>query len=121
MNAVTLFMTDIGITLVVSLLVVVYLRSPLRSILIDLCGTVERADFWATFSHVTLVLVPLIFAMHYRPELSEGRPAIFEVSAQLELALLGLVVSVVVMGLVIGSFIRRTRPNVPPLPSKVAP
>src|SRR5712691_10475000 len=52
----------------VSLIVVAYLRRPLKAILADLCGTAERARFWSAFSNVTLVLVPLIFVMQYRPE-----------------------------------------------------
>ena len=57
MTAVTVFLADVGVTSGVSLIVVAYLRRPLRAILADLCGTAERAKFWSAFSNVTLVLV----------------------------------------------------------------
>ena len=69
MTAVTVFLADVGIASGVSLLVVAYLRRPLKAVLADLCGTVERAKFWSAFSNATLVLVPLIFVLQYRPEL----------------------------------------------------
>ncbi len=110
MTAVTVFLADVGITSGVSLIVVAYLRRPLKAILADLCGTAERAKFWSAFSNVTLVLVPLIFVMQYRPELEQGTTAVLEMGTQLSWALVGLAVSVVTLGIVISSFIPRSRP-----------
>ena len=72
MNRVTIFLIGVGTTVAVSVLAVGYLKSSLTKILIDLCGTQERATFWTAFSNVTLILVPLIFALHYRPEIGPG-------------------------------------------------
>jgi len=111
MSAATIFLIGVTTTALTSLLVVVYLRRPLRSILTDLCGTIERANFWLAFCNVTLVLVPLIFALSSQPEVEANRSAVFEVGSQLRWALIGLVVSVVILGIVIGRFIPRPRPQ----------
>ena len=41
---------------------------PMRILLVDLCGSAERANFWTAFSNVTVALVPLLFALNYHPE-----------------------------------------------------
>ena len=109
MSDTVIFVVGLGITLVVTLAVVVYLRPHLRKILIDLCGTEERGDFWTAFSNVTIVLVPVICAMFSPPQSSEGRAAFFEINSQLKWALIGLVGTVVLLGLVISRFIPRQK------------
>jgi hypothetical protein len=101
-----LFLMGLAAALAVSLAIVAYLRVPLHSILVELCGTRERAAFWVAFSNVTLALLPLIFAMAYTPELKGGNPAVLEVAAQLKWALAGLLSAVVVLGWVLNRFIR---------------
>jgi len=104
------FLTGVGAATAASAAVVAYLRRHLESILTDLCGTVERARFWAAFSNVTLILVPLIVAMDYRPEARHGAGVVLEMGTQLKYVLIGLVVTVVLLGIVISSFIPRSRP-----------
>ena len=99
--------------MVAALAVVLYLKPFLRTILVELCGTAERAGFWLAFSNVTLVLTPLIFALHFRSEPEERVSLIFALGTQLEGALLGLVVSVIILGMVISRFIPPVRPRVP--------
>jgi hypothetical protein len=114
MSAAAVFLIGLSITLVSVLLVVIYLRTHLKAILIDLCGTAERAEFWTAFSNITLTLVPLIFALHYRPEGGSQPSVLFAVCAQLEQALIGLTCSVFGLGFVIANFIRRgQQPSVP--------
>ena len=105
MSDVTGFLIGIGLAICVSGVVVVYLRPYLRKVLIDLCGTEERADFWTAFSNVTLALVPLICALFYRPVSGERISTFFNVTAQLQWALVGLIGSVVILGAVISKFI----------------
>lgn len=107
MNTTRVFLTGVGTALAVSLLTVASLRPHLRRILIDLCGTEERASFWAAFSNVALVLMPLIFAMQYRSETGPETSLVLEMGAQLKWALIGLVASVLVLGLVVSMFIPR--------------
>jgi hypothetical protein len=111
MNDITIFLTGIGLTLVSALLVVAYLKPHLQRILVDLCGTEERARFWTVFSNVTLILIPMIAAMSCRPN-NDVSP-FFQLSTQLQWGLIGLIGSVVVMGLLISRFI----PPLRPLPS----
>jgi len=63
-----LFVSGIGVTLITSFITVAYLKKRLQPILVDLCGTEERADFWTTFSNITLILTPLIFATWFIPK-----------------------------------------------------
>ncbi len=110
MTATAIFLADLGITAGISLAVVAYLRRHLNDLLAELCGTAERAKFWSAFSNVALILVPLIFALQYQPELSQNTTAVLEMGSQLKWALVGLVVTLVTLGTVVGRFIPRNRP-----------
>ncbi len=120
MSEVTLFLLGVGGTLAASLVVVLYLRPPLKIILLDLCGTAERANFWAAFSVVTLLLIPLIFALHYQPDPEETLPFVFLLGAQLKWALAGLALAVVVRGMVLSHFIPSGPPSRPAPPAAKA-
>ena len=109
MNPVAVFLLGILITAVSSSAVVWYLKPSLQGILVDLCGTVERAAFWTAFSNVTIGLTPLIFAMHYRPSDPQA-PVVFAIGSQLEFALAGLLLSVVILGFVLSRFIIKQPP-----------
>lgn len=110
MNITQIFLVGGGTAVVISFAAVVYLRPHLRRILVELCGTEERAGFWTAFSNVTLVLTPLIFAMQYRPATGPETSAALEVGTELKWALIGLVTSVLVLGLVLSMFIPRRQP-----------
>jgi len=59
MTPVTVFLVGILITAATSAAVVWYLKPSLQGILIDLCGTPERAAFWTAFSNVTIGVAAL--------------------------------------------------------------
>jgi len=105
MNEITVFLSGVGLTVVVCFSVVGYLKPHLLKILVDLCGTEPRANFWMAFSNVTLVLVPVIFAMQYNPDLTEHKPMVFGLIYQFKWALIGLAGSVLCVGFVISKFI----------------
>lgn len=107
MTASILFLVGLSLTVITALTIVAYLRTPLHSILVELCGTRERAEFWVAFSNVTITLVPLIFAMQYTPELKAGTTAVLELAAQLKWALAGLLTAVLILGWVLSKFVRR--------------
>lgn len=107
MNITRIFLAGAGTAVAISFAAVVYLRPHLKRILVDLCGTEERASFWTAFSNLALVLMPLIFAMHYRPETGPETSPVLEIGAQLKWALIGLVASVLALGLVVSMFIPR--------------
>jgi len=100
-----LFVAGVGLTLAASILAVAYLRLALRSILLELCGTPQRAAFWAAFCNVTLVLTPLIFAMQYVPAVKPGTTGLVELATQFKWGLAGLLVGIVTLGSVLSRFI----------------
>ena len=77
MNATTIFSLGALATLAIGLGVVWYLRRPLERIMVELCGSQGRAEFWAAFSAVALGTVPLIFVLACRPAPGPGNPAVF--------------------------------------------
>ena len=113
------FLCGLGLALAACLATFLYLRPPLRELLVELCGNRARADFWAAFSGVAVVFVPLIFALHMRMAAGTGEPFVFTLARQLEWAFAGLVAAVLLLGWVIGRFIPRERPQArkTPLPA----
>jgi hypothetical protein len=107
MGATTVFALGSMGTLAIGVAVVWYLRRPLRSILIELCGNESRAEFWTAFSAVVVGIVPVIFAIAYHPAPGPDTPAVFELADQLKWGLIGLTGSVLVLGWVIGRSILR--------------
>ena len=110
MNAVTIFLLGLVLTMGVVFAALLYLRTPLQVILTDLCGNTDRAHFWTAFSNVTLFLVPFVLALDHRAEGNEGQATIFAISGQMEYAIIGLVISVVVLGFILSWYINRITP-----------
>ena len=111
MNAVMVFLVGLAMTMGVVLVALLYLRNPLQILLTELCGTPDRARFWTAFSNVTLFLVPLVLALDHQPDSNAKQAAIFTISGQMESATIGFVVSVVVMGFILSTFISRANLN----------
>lgn len=104
MNAIFSFAIQLTLTLVITALLVRYLRPFLRKILVDLCGTEERAQFWTAFSNILLLGMPMIFALNYRPEASNTEELFFEVARKLSGNLGGLLLSLIGVGLMVSFF-----------------
>jgi hypothetical protein len=98
-----LFICGLTMTSLIGLAVVRYLSPPLRKQLQESCGNPERAEFWTAFSNVTVALGPVIFALQYPPE--AGAPPLLAVVSQLKWRLVGLVVSVLMLGWILSRFI----------------
>ena len=107
MKETVLFLSGVGLTTAVSVLVLRHLRPHLQAILEDLCQTRERAAFWTSFSMVMVGLAPVIFAMDHEPS-HPAVPPVVEVARQLKWALAGLAGSVLLLGLIISRFIPRS-------------
>lgn len=108
MSISALFGTGLLATGAFALAVVVYLRLPLRDILVELCGTERRAEFWLAISLVCLTLVPLIFSMSYTPD--KTSVPIMEIASQLKWGLAGLLSAVIVIACILSTFISRHAP-----------
>jgi len=111
MNPTTAFVADIGLAAFLSLGLVLYIKTHLHALLVELCGTAERASFWLIFSNVTLVLVPLIFALDYKPESGPDRNFIFEMATQVKHAIIGFVIAFSLLAVVLFRFIPRNKAN----------
>jgi hypothetical protein len=113
-----IFLIAVGITTATSVAVVVYLRRPLRRLLREVCGTDDRALFWSAFSHVVLVLVPLVALTLGRLGLGREESWLFAVVGLLQWALIGLVAAMFLVALGVASFLFRP-PDPPPVPGPV--
>jgi hypothetical protein len=116
MNTILSFAIEVVLTVVISALVVGYLRPFLKKILVDLCGTEERAQFWTAFSNIMLFGMPLILALSYKPEANNSQDLFFEVLGKLGGNLAGMLFALVGIGFVVAFFAL-----VAPKPSKVEP
>ena len=109
MNPTTAFLTDIALVVFLSVGLVWYIKTHLRALLVELCGTTERASFWLAFSNVTLVLVPLMFALDYTPESGPGRNFVFEMATQFKLAIIGFVAALSLLSFILFVSIPRNK------------
>ncbi len=105
MTETLLFVSGITLTLFISLAVVSYMNAPLRRLLQELCGNPQRSEFWVAFSNVAVVLMPVIFAMPSEPVPHPGPLSLVEICTQLKWGLIGLAVSVLLLGWILGHFI----------------
>lgn len=111
MSPTTAFLADIAIVVLACIAIEAYISKHLRLLLIELCGTAERASFWLAFSNVALVVVPLIFALGYKPDVGPRWNVVFGMAEQLKSSLLGFVVTLTVLALVLFRFIPRDKPR----------
>lgn len=112
MNPTMAFLSDVTLAIVISFAAVAYVKGHLRSLLVELCGNAERASFWLAFSNVTLLFIPLIFVLDYKPEFGPDRPLIFEMATQLKYAMIGFVIALCTLALVMLRFIPRNKNDV---------
>jgi len=104
MNSILPYLLEVAITLAACLLIVGYLRPPLRRILLDLCGTEERARFWTVFSNLLLIGVTMIIALAYQPEAKNAEELFFEITGKLSGNLGGFLFALVCTGMIIAFF-----------------
>jgi len=108
MSAVAVYLSGLALTMGVVFFALRYLRNPLEVILTDLCGTTDRARFWMSFSNVILFLVPFLLALDHRSGTFSWQTTIFDLSGQIEIAMIGFGVSVLVVGFIISRYVPRT-------------
>ncbi|GJQ37286.1 MAG: hypothetical protein JETCAE01_32960 [Anaerolineaceae bacterium] len=104
MNTIISFLVHVFLTIAVTALVVNYIRPYLRKVLVDLCGTEERAQFWTVFSNVVLIGLPGILALNYRPEAVTLEELFFEIAGRLSGTLAGFLFGLVGVGFVVSIF-----------------
>ncbi|MBM4426158.1 MAG: hypothetical protein FJ031_02855 [Chloroflexi bacterium] len=104
MNSILFFLLEVILTLVICGLVVRYLRPYLNRILVDLCGTEKRAQFWTVFSNIVLVGLPLLIALTYQPQASNAEELFFEITRRVSGNLTGFLLALVGIGLIVSFF-----------------
>ncbi len=76
-----------------------FLTRPLRRLLIDACGTVERANFWVVHSDVMIFLAPLVSTVVFGKSSELSTPTLPFYKAALGSALFGVFVALAAVGL----------------------
>lgn len=114
MNTILSFVIEVSLTFVIAALIAGYLRPFLKKILIDLCGTEDRAQFWTAFSNILLIGMPFILALNYKPEAQNVEDLFFEGLAKLAGNLGGMLFALLGIGFIVAFFAL-----VAPKPSKV--
>jgi hypothetical protein len=104
MNTIFSYLIEVALTLIICGLLVGYLRPFLKKILIDLCGTEDRAQFWTAFSNILLIGLPLILALSYKPEADNVENLLFEALGRLGGNLGGLLLALVGIGFIVAFF-----------------
>lgn len=104
MNMILFFLLEVLLTFSVSMLVFRYMRPFLNRILVDLCGTEERAQFWTVFSNIILVGLPLLISLSYQPEASKAEELFFEITHRISGNMLGFLFSLLGVGLIVSVF-----------------
>jgi hypothetical protein len=94
-------LTAVGVTLLASTLLVVYLHKGLAKTLEQSCGQPDRAQFWAGCAHALLVLVPLVVQLAFAGPTagggSEPTSGLWLTLAQLKWGLIGLVGTLILL------------------------
>ncbi len=104
MNTIFFYLLEVTLTLLTCALVFRYLRPYLSRILVDLCGTEERGQFWTVFSNILLVGLPLLIALNYQPEANQAEEIFFEILHRVSGNMLGFLFALVGVGFFISFF-----------------
>ena len=104
MNKILFFLLEVILTFSISTLVFHYFRPFLIRILIDLCGSEERAQFWTVFSNIILVGLPLLFALTYQPEATKAEELFFEITHRISGNMLGFLFALITTGFIVSVF-----------------
>ena len=102
-----LFVIEVCICLLAISLLLAALIPPLRRLLVDACGTVERADFWVVYSAAMMLIVPVLAAVVLGKSTDSNGPTLAFYKAALGSALLGLFSALAVMGIQIAALLPR--------------
>ena len=117
MDKIFYFLMEAALTLIISVLIVRYLHPFLRKVLMDLCGTEDRAQFWTAFSNIVLIGLPMIIALNYQPEARSTEELFLEVAGKLSGNLGGFLFALIGIGFIV-SFFALVAPRPPKMEAK---
>lgn len=98
MDALSSYVIDLALTFATAALLTLALRNALSRVLLDLCGTQERARFWTQFATIMLVAMPIVIGLGYSPDAESGRLLFFETGRQLGRNLMGYLFALAITG-----------------------
>ncbi len=102
MNALTVFIIEIIISLSMSVVTLWVLNKPLKNILLDLCPTQTQADFWVAYTRIMLSAAPLLLVLMFtntsKHILMNPNAAILVVKSSIIAALIGLLFGLLIVG-----------------------
>ncbi|MGW8390084.1 hypothetical protein [Pseudoduganella sp. HUAS MS19] len=75
-----------------------YLRNALRNLLLDLCGTAPRAEFWVRTSTLLITAFPILLTLWFGRSDVEGATPVLVLRTALIMSVTGVVAGVAVMG-----------------------
>jgi len=67
MNTLALFMIEVLLCLGISISLIYLLKPVLSEVLVDICGTKSRAEFWVMFTQLMLIISPLLIVIYFAP------------------------------------------------------
>jgi hypothetical protein len=105
MSEISLFLLGVGLSSLFGIGVAVYIRKPLHTVLVDLCGTGDRALFWTQITLLSFVLMTALMALSYQPD--EAMPPYYYLGGHLGRTLTGLLLITGFLTLTVSRFIRR--------------
>ncbi len=97
MNSLLLFVSEISISLILSLITLMIISRPLVNILEDLCPTQKQATFWLAYTRVMLFISPLLLVLMVSI-MSELKNNIDNIKISLLSALAGLLLGMLIIG-----------------------
>lgn len=122
MTTLLLFGLQIVISLSVSGVVIALLRPVIFDIFLGACGSAPRARFWMTFTHINLVLAPLLLVMFFAPVTDATVPESTQlVRDALFRALIGVFIGIATVGHVIWKTVKTDLATAGPKPSATTP
>ena len=104
MIPISMYLSQLILTFAACFFLTTYLRPALKRVLVDLCKTDARAQFWTAFSNVLLIAIPVIFGMGYQPGTTLVGKIFFDVAGQLRWNLLGYIAALIIIGVVVSFF-----------------
>jgi hypothetical protein len=110
MTTIGMYLSQLALTLLACFLLSSYLRPHLKRVLVDPCKTDARAGFWAAFSNILLIALPVIIGMGYLPYIIAGRASFFEAAGRVRWNPLGLILALLVIGAAV-SFLALVAPR----------
>jgi tellurite resistance protein TehA-like permease len=104
MNPILSYFIEVFVTLGFCLGLFAFLHPFLKRILIDLCGTEDRATFWTAYSKVLLVGLPVLISLSYHPQAHGPEERFFELASRLSGNLIGFLLALIALGLIVTLF-----------------